>query len=423
MNKKICLTALALGFLLSACSISFPSDSGPDFPETTPQSTSNTSEETTEGTTDTSTSESDIVTETSESAVETTEETTAETTVEFKPGEAFEMSSRSDTLTTRYPGRDGQSVTVVFQNEDSIIASFNTKAEDGWHENSYLMKIDDSSARYVYTDRELGEVISIQPSSGGLDVQASEEFEINNNFLISGGYPWPEMWSAPVKMDVLPSAEYHGETGTFTITRDKDLKDNKINGYIAEGKEFLWGSMDYNDLSGKVTDGESEKYLSMRVYWTKDCYKIYCQDGRFFGYLNLCNDNRIVEMNFDYDGIIFNWHPFFIKEYRKIKYEDFKITEEKGEVHNTGDSIKLSGFTGNDKQNTTKYMSLYVDKDTVLGKSAVTYKYKKGMSAQDWFLKVMEKNPKFLETIYTLEVTGDHVDKIIAVYDTTEEGQ
>ena len=38
----------------------------------------------------------------------------------------------------------------------------------------------------------------------------------------------------------------------------------------------------------------------------------------------------------------------------------------------------------------------------------------------DWFLKVMEKNPKYLETVYTIEVPGDHIDKLIAVYDTIE---
>ena len=422
MNKKLCLTVLALGFLLSSCTITFPSEDTFELPDPV-SDTSETSSDTSESSEETSgtiTSE----TETSqESTEETSGETTAETTAEFVPGEAFDMASRSDTLTTRYPGRDGQSVSVVFQNEDSIIASFNTRAEDGWHEKSFLMKIDDSSARYVYNDLELGEVLSILPSSGGLDIQASEEFESKNNFVIGGGYPWPEMWSTPAKMDILPSAEYHGETGTFTISRDKDLKEKTINTYIAEGKEFLLGTMDYTDQSGKVSEPIAENYSGMRVYWTKDCYKIYCPDGRFFGYLNICNDNRIVEMNFDYDGIIFNWTPFFIKEYKPISYDDFKITEDKGSIEKKDDKILLTGFTGNDKQNTTKYMNLYVDKDTVLGKSAVTYKYKKGMSAVEWFTKVMEKNAKYLETVYTIEVTGDHVDKIIAVYDTTEEGQ
>lgn len=422
MNKKLCLTVLALGFLLSSCTITFPSEDTFELPDPV-SDTSETSSDTSESSEETSgtiTSETETSKETTE---ETSEETTAETTAEFVPGEAFDMASRSDTLTTRYPGRDGQSVSVVFQNEDSIIASFNTRAEDGWHEKSFLMKIDDSSARYVYNDLELGEVLSIQPSSGGLDIQASPEFESKNNFVIGGGYPWPEVWSVPSKMAVLPSAEYHGETGTFTITRDEELKNDQMNRNIAEGKEFLWGKMDYTDQSGKVSETVAEKYLGMRVYWTKDCYKIYCPDGRFFGYLNICNDNRIVEMNFDYDGIMFNWHPFFIKEYRKISYDDFKIAEDKGSVEKKDDKIVLSGFTGNDKQNTTKYMNLYVDKDTVLGKSAVTYKYKKGMTALEWFTKVMEKNAKFLETTYTIEVTGDHVDKIIAVYDTTEEGQ
>lgn len=418
MNKKKYIAVLLLAFLLSSCQIDIQTDGTT---EETPVSSVET-ESVTSGSSATEETVTEATTKNSENSETsvTESETSAETTAEFKPGEAFDMAARSDTLTTRYPGRDGQSLTVVFQNEDSIIASFNTKGEDGWHEKSFLMKIDDSSARYVYNDRELGEVLSIQPSSGGLDVQASQEFEANNNFVIGGGYPWPQMWSVPAKMDLLPSADYHGETGTFTITRDGELKDKEINKYIADGKEFLWGTMDYTDLSGKVGESVAGNYLGMRVYWTKDCYKIYCPDGRFFGYLNLCNDNRIVEMNFDYDGIIFNWTPFFIKEYRKINYDDFKITEEKGKVEKKDEKIILSGFTGNDKQNTTKYMNLYVDKDTKLGKDAVSYKYKKGMTAVDWFLKVMEKDPKYLDTVYTIEVTGDHIDKLIAVYDTIE---